>query len=617
MKELSSNKAKLFPILFTTISVIVFVVVALRSYYVPFNHDEAATFFFFIQSGNYLPFHSAADANNHILNSFLGNICFHEFGSSPFSLRIPNLIGLLVLIAATYKISKHLNLLGSKLILTAAFLLSFHWLSFFSACRGYGLSLALLLLGVAFMMDYILNSKSKINLLLTILLFQLAISSNLVLIIVVLLLTAIILLIQLVTKSLFKPLVIILWLLHFGAIYYWLTFSFYLQANGALYYGEGDSYWLVTFVSLIQLLVGTYSVLIKWTVLTFVLLSIGLFFYINKKDVFKFRELLTKPNFSILFFVIFWSLVIGFYLMHVLFGVNFPEDRTGLFFYVFFILGLCFTIDRYSLNFNKNLGFSLTALLVIHFTLNLNFRKHSLNVYETIPERFYTTLLNEQLKSSEQITIGGHRVRELFYGFLNYRHDGILNSADPTEVMQMNCDYYIATKPEEKYFKDYYDIIDSEPDWGFVLLKRKEKITRTKVIEINSIEIKNDENEFIGVYGVSDTTIVNTNPLLAEIDFDVEKMPVPVNAWFVLQVNDSLDQTVYFKRYPLQWSGYNLNRRKNMKCSVITGNLPTKSKKIACFFWNIEKQPMSMRVNSLKIVQLKGKGVDYEAPDIK
>ena len=137
MKELTSNKAKLFPIFFITISVIIFIIVALRSYYVPLNHDEATTFFFFIQSGNYLPFHSAADANNYVLNSFLGNLCFHEFASSAFSLRIPNLIGLLVLIAATYKISKRLNLLGSKLILTAAILLSFHWLSFFSACRGY------------------------------------------------------------------------------------------------------------------------------------------------------------------------------------------------------------------------------------------------------------------------------------------------------------------------------------------------------------------------------------------------------------------------------------------------------------------------------------------------
>ena len=164
---MTSNKNSLFPIVFISISVIVFIIVALRSYLVPFNHDETATFFFFIQSGKYMPFHSAVDANNHVLNSFLGNICFHVFGSSPFALRIPNLIGCIVLIFATYKISKNLTQFGSKIILTAAMLLSFHWLTFFSACRGYGLSMALLIMGIAFMLEFIANPENRTKFLLT------------------------------------------------------------------------------------------------------------------------------------------------------------------------------------------------------------------------------------------------------------------------------------------------------------------------------------------------------------------------------------------------------------------------------------------------------------------
>ena len=136
MKDLIQNKVLAFKYFFITTSVLVFLVIAFRSYLVPFNHDETATFFFFIQSGKYMPFHSAIDANNHVLNSLLGTVCFHLFGSSPFSLRIPNLIGLFILILATYKIFKYLNQLGSKFLLTSGLLLSFHWLSFFSSCRG-------------------------------------------------------------------------------------------------------------------------------------------------------------------------------------------------------------------------------------------------------------------------------------------------------------------------------------------------------------------------------------------------------------------------------------------------------------------------------------------------
>ena len=617
MTSLIQNSKSSFTLFFIIISLFVFSVVVLRSYLVPFNHDETATFFFFIQSGKYMPFYSAVDANNHVLNSFLGNICFHAFGSSPFSLRIPNLIGLIVLIFATYKISKHLNKFGSKALLTAGLLLSFHWLTFFSACRGYGLSLAMLIMGVAFMLEYIGNTENKNRFIFSFLFFQLAISANLILIIVVLLLSSIIFLIQIFNKKLFNPVIIAVWLLHFAAIYYWLSFSFFLQDNGALYYGEGDNYWEVTFVSLIQLLVGNYTVFVKWTVLLIIAVTTGLFLYLNKKNLFKVRQQLTRPDFSVLFFIILTLLVLGFYLMNKLFGINFPEDRTGLFFYVFFILFLSFTIDKCTVKINTVISCLCSALFVIHFMYNLNFRKHSLNVYETIPEHFYTTLLNEQSKVEERITIGGHRVRELFYGFINYRQGAILNPADPTEVMQMNCDYYIATKPEEKYFKEYYDIIDTEPDWGFVLLKRKEKIIKNKVLEINNISIINNENEFIEIYGHNDTTFTNTKPLIAQVNFDIQTISKPVNTWLVFQINDSLDQSVYFKRFPLQWIGDNLNGKKNLSYSLISGNLPNKSKKIACFLWNIDKQPLSIKVNSFKIYQIEGKGVDYVAPDIK
>ena len=610
------KSSKLFFVFFLSISIIVFLTVAFRNYYVPFNHDETATFFMYIQSGQYMPFFSQVDANNHVLNSFLGNICFHAFGSSPFALRLPNLIGLAILILATYRISLKLNQIGSKIFLMAGFLLSFHWLSFFSACRGYGLSMAMLLMGLSLMLDYIESSKDIKKIVGCLMFFQLAMSANLILIIVVLLLSVIILLVQWFNKTLFNFLNLLLWVLHFIAIYYWLSFSFFLQDNGALYYGAGESYWKVTFVSLIQLITGFERIWLNYLLLgLFVIVWISSI-YVNKNIVFNIKEQLKKPSISLLFLFILSVLIIGFYLMNKLLGVNYPEDRTGMFFYLFFVLLIAFTFDKLSIKFKQLFLFSASAIFIIHFVFNINFRKHSLNVYETIPEYFYTRLLKEQAKSKDRITIGGHRVRELFYAFFNYRHGGALNSADPTEVMQMNCDYYIATKQEEKYFKPYYDIIETEPDWGFVLLKRKEKIIRHSYIEINDVVIKDNENEFINVYGCNDTIFENRNPLLAQISFNVDKISVPANAWFVFQINHSLNQTVYFKRYPLQWSGYNLNGKKNMLCSIITGNLPKTSKKVVCFFWNINKTPLSLTIHSLKINQLEGKGVGYEAPDI-
>ncbi|MFY8096354.1 MAG: ArnT family glycosyltransferase [Flavobacterium sp.] len=616
-KLLHINSKVSFSHFYITASIFVFIIVAVRSYLVPFNHDETATFFFYIQSGNFWPFFSHVDANNHVLNSFLSYLAFQLFGSSPFSLRLPNLLGLVILIIATYKVSMRFIYIETKVLFTCMMLFSFHWLSFFSACRGYGLSMALLLIGVTYMLDYLDNLQQYSCLLKSLLFFQLSISANLILIVVVLFLNLIVITVQLSNHRFFKSNIIILWIAQFLATYFWLSFSFYLQKNGALYYGEGNSYWTVTFVSLIDLILGFYANWMNYVFIAFLFILIIYTSYLNRDLIKNLPNIFKKPTLSFLFTVITLCLCLGFYLMNKFIGVNYPEDRTGLFFYLFFGLWVCFVFDCLISSVRKIALLALSALFVLHFVMNLNFRKHSLKVYETIPEHFYSTLLNEQSKIKNRITIGGHRVRELFYAFLNYRNYGELYSADPTEVMQMNCDYYIATKKEEKYFKKYYEIIDEEPDWEFVLLKRKEKITRNTKLELNNVDFNDNGSEFIEIIAKHDTTVENTNPILAEFDLSIEKMSVPHNLQVVFQVNDSLDQTVYFKRYPLQWSGDNLNGRKSLKCSIILGNLPKKIKKMVCFFWNIDQKPFVIKVNSLKIHQLEGNGVDFEAPDIE
>ncbi|MHB8259094.1 MAG: hypothetical protein ACYDCN_03330 [Bacteroidia bacterium] len=609
-----------FKAYFLIVSILSFIVIAVRSYLVPFNHDETATFFMYVQSGNYMPFYSTIDANNHVLNSFLSNVCFHLFGSSPFSLRLPNLLGFVILIYATYKISNSLQHIGSKVFLTSALLLSFHWLSFYGACRGYGLSMALL----AWSMAILINSEFKIQhlkLMGCCLLFQLAISANLILIIVVLLLSGLLMLVQLANKTLFKPANLFIWILHFAAVYYWLSFSFYLQAKGALYYGEGDSYWKTTFVSLVQLVVGYSNPAIMYALVGLFVVTMLLVFYVNRNpnyQIFKLSNLqIIKLTPSLLLAVILSLLIVGFYLMHKLMGVNYPEDRTGLFFYLFFVLLISFTFDKLPTKINTIMLTVASIIIGVHFCYNLNFRKHSLSVYETIPQHFYETLVNEQKKSNERITIGGHRVRELFFGFMNYRNGGYLNPADPTETMQMNCDYYIATKPEEKYYTMYYDVIDTEPDWGLVILKRKEQIKRTLVTEIKDKIINSKDAEFMEVYNVIDSTSHSPKPLLAEVNFDIEQIPVPCAVWVVFQINDSAGQTISYKRYTLQWSGYDNNGKKNLSYSLTSGNLPKATKKILYYFWNINKEPLSIKINSFKLFQLNGNGVEYVAPDIK
>src|SRR6185312_6700744 len=126
--------SKIFNKAFLVLSLFVFIVVAVRAALVPFCHDETATFFYYIQTGDYLPYIAHGDANNHILNSFFSWICFRLFGSSPFALRLPNLVSLAILIIAVYRLAGQLTHSASKVILVAGLLISFNWLGFFDVC---------------------------------------------------------------------------------------------------------------------------------------------------------------------------------------------------------------------------------------------------------------------------------------------------------------------------------------------------------------------------------------------------------------------------------------------------------------------------------------------------
>src|SRR5262245_25321341 len=63
------------------------VFVVLRAIHVPMIHDEAATFFIYTRTGQFLPWVAHWDAGNHVLMSALSVPAYHLFGPAPWALR--------------------------------------------------------------------------------------------------------------------------------------------------------------------------------------------------------------------------------------------------------------------------------------------------------------------------------------------------------------------------------------------------------------------------------------------------------------------------------------------------------------------------------------------------
>jgi hypothetical protein len=588
-----------FKIFYTAACFAVFLIVLVRCYSVPFSHDEVATFMYYVQNGDFMPFTSHPDANGHFLNSLLTWVCFKLFGSSELVLRAPCLLAYLVLCIAIYRLCLRLHSFSVRLFLTASFILCFNFISFYSLCRGYGLSMSFLLLGLVYFFANGYPARSAI--VKCIVCLQLALSANLTLVPAVLILSFILLFFAVRNRIKFNLAFVLAWIINFALIALWIKYAFYLKETGALYYGGGESYWVVTFRSLISTLFFENVMLAYFIIAMFVALGVYFIYSIFKK-----RLLVVNSSFFLSYFVL-CGLIKFFYFQKLLLGVNYPEDRTGLFFYVFFVLSLVFAADELG-RAGIVASVLLSAGIVFCFIMQLNVRVHPWRIYETMPHSFFSIIKEEQQRSAEPLTIAGHRVRELFYGFQNYRSAVKTSHMTAPEALQMNCDLALAYAQDRTYYAPFYTELAADEDWGFRLLKRKTPIKRELLFSANNIDLKGSA-EFYNVFEKTDTTFGTVNPLEGYFVFTCAKAPVPFNAWLVIQV-DAADSTgSVFVRAPLNLLGYDFNGAQLFATKLVTGNIPLKIKRIVAYLWNIDKKELEIRVDHFDLNRLQGPGV--------
>ena len=138
MRQFVQANFTLFAMLMFSVA---FIVIILRAWHIPITHDEASTFFFYVQTGEWRPYVAHAYTNNHVLNSALASLSYRLFGSHPFVLRLPNVLSFILLAWGVYRLCvNHLRSLAGRFCLLSLTVLTFNLLDFFQLSRGYGLS---------------------------------------------------------------------------------------------------------------------------------------------------------------------------------------------------------------------------------------------------------------------------------------------------------------------------------------------------------------------------------------------------------------------------------------------------------------------------------------------
>lgn len=139
-------------LLYCLIGVSIFTYVTVRVFTIPVTIDEAWTLYSFVRHPVWdIVTIKNPSTNNHILNTLLTKLTT-VFSEQEFFLRLPNLLSLAGYIFGSYLLAK--QLMNNRILAFTLFLVlltNFTLLDFFGLCRGYGLSIGLLMLSIAYL----------------------------------------------------------------------------------------------------------------------------------------------------------------------------------------------------------------------------------------------------------------------------------------------------------------------------------------------------------------------------------------------------------------------------------------------------------------------------------
>ena len=565
----------------------------LRAALTQMTHDETANFFRFVHTGDFLPYALDTSATNHLLNSFLSWIFYSVFGSDPVVLRLGNVLFFPVFFWFLVKFAGLLRGRYLRIGFVIVLATTHNLIEFFAMSRGYGHSMALLLGALWFLVQSFQKPTAK-NYLFTLLFANFTLAANLTLLNSVILIIGFLML-RLVTQFKIRQTVIhwaIIALAGIAPLLFFASYLFHLKELGDLYYGEASGFWGITVRTLISSMLDPGWPVIEIFVAIYLagILVAGLYLFFRN---FEFERLFDP---GLLFFYFLVGNVVAVFLLNIFFEVNFPEDRTGLYFLIYFISSIFFFTDRLALVLKrKAIQIVVVPLLIfpVHFFFNMNLNHNSFED-QTIPQSFYNKMLVEHSPGEVPPTIGGYRGRELRWAYLNFKHGGNLGKVYHNAFPDTISDYQIADTSYPAAYRELYNPMGYYEKSQFFLLKRKQPARTVLVYERSGIVTDGPINDlYYRFFIIGADTLAGK---FVRIDFDLHfnTQAKPFVSWIIANALNTDDQQTAYEYFPLDWLKTNWEDGKGRVINSMIVQLPEEIDRLNFYIWNKKEVPFSV-----------------------
>lgn len=565
-----------------------FLYIVLRAILLPAYYDELSTFYFHVRTGKLNPFLSDNDTNNHVLNSALTRFSYLLFGDSRLALRLPN-----VLAGATYLLyawrmkrffDSWVTAAGCFLLLTCPIYL----FSFFSLCRGYGLSAAFLLGGCWHLLAYRQEFRQK-DFIAGLLLLSCSLWSNLVVIIAVMAAGGIFFFLaagefrrhrdkkKAVRNGIFFLLFLVVPLV-IAAVY-----SFRLNHSGALTYFNptDEGFASAVFFSL------PYELALRQPGIAEVVFYGVLALYVTAVIIQLFRRRMNGA--SLVAHLLFWSMLLGTILVHICWHVPYPKERTALHLYILFILALTFSLDR-SWTFFRPVVFLPAAAFLLQLFQSLNVSYAPAYPCETTPVTFYEKLLEWKKLHHQAPLVTARGLQAGVIRYYDFTHRSELNDVQEQNFPGRFADFILLSGWDRVPLPGY-DTVGQGP-YAEILLRRKTPYPWKVMTETDRPSISSVEN-----YILLDTLAPDSflhRPFCCTIGFRLQAATEPFRGWIGCNICDSAGAPLVSQLTDLERLKRNYSRPERMEQRMFFDSIPQATRQIRFVFWNSGMIPVTI-----------------------
>lgn len=592
--------------LFAVLASLAFAYVFARAALVPLVHDEANSYFHYVHSVSWVPFHSKWDAANHVLVMAIGNVSNALFGPSPLSLRAFSVFCFLVFTWCAWRLGLRIKDRMLRWTCWAGLLLMPFVIEFFALFRGYGPSFALLLLSVLALLRFLDTGRTR-SMFLASIAMGAGVLANLSLLPIWALVMALLVLrighgvssasarsrLQRMLHG-FPGRVLVL-ALGLAPGLWMVAFGMGLRERGLLYYGSDRGLLMGSFASLRERLVPTLSDAagLSFCIAVGALLTFALMYVIR-------RRMVREHALLVLLCALLYSELIGRMVLGEFFGVLYPKDRAILHIFPLILLAIAAALDVIAQRFPALRWASLPLLLLPVFTImGANFHRTIQWPEESISDAIYQAVRERQATSDRGLLIAGASPLTVIWDHTLLTDGADLPMLNPTQEPQLWADLVLADARKPEVWQQDFNVLLGPDDSGQWLLQPKEPFQRSLLLD-KSLHVSATNNEFIEFFADSLAAEAGASLILDLEGVFHGSVGASGECMLVVQVARPESANVFYRAIPLhnRWGRQN---ERSMRFTVGVEHMPQGDERLSVYIWNIDRQEITLSQGRLRL----------------